>query len=213
MVVDNDPRCKKNGRCVITVLTRRRCQKCRYNRCQLAGMTPDAVLNEDQKRIRFRKVNQKRQMLTSQRQRGRNSSTRVTERVVVEDVRVVNVDDDEDHDDDDDDGDAVDVNVVENDDEELSHTVVDREEQPVPETFVPINQEIIQVECHSEDEEMVSIPDNENEIIGKCSIENEESLSEVQTFIDYSSDKLMTGINSVVQSYKVCILIPTRSPF
>jgi hypothetical protein len=175
-------------------------------------MIPDAVLNEDQKRIRFRKVNQQRQMLTRQRQRGRNSTTRVSERVAIEDVRVVNEDDDEDHDDDDD-GDAVDVNVVENDDEELSHSLDDRKEQPVPDNLVPINQEIIQVERHSEDAEMVSTADNEIEITRKCSIENEESLSEVQTFVDYSSDKFITGINSVVQSYKVYILLTTLSPF
>ena len=42
--------CKKGGNCVITIKTRRRCQKCRYNRCLQTGMNPDAVLDDDQKK-------------------------------------------------------------------------------------------------------------------------------------------------------------------
>lgn len=57
--------CKKGGDCVITVKTRRRCQKCRYNRCMMTGMSPEAVLDEDQKKIRFRKLLLKRQRLES----------------------------------------------------------------------------------------------------------------------------------------------------
>lgn len=53
--------CKKNDDCIITVATRRRCQKCRYDRCVAAGMRSDAVLDEDQKKIRFRKLLMKRQ--------------------------------------------------------------------------------------------------------------------------------------------------------
>ena len=55
--------CKKAEDCVITVKTRRRCQKCRYNRCLMTGMSPEAVLDEDQKKIRFRKLLSKRQRL------------------------------------------------------------------------------------------------------------------------------------------------------
>lgn len=55
--------CKKGGNCTITVKTRRRCQKCRYNRCIQTGMSPDAVLDDDQKKIRFRKLLLKRQRL------------------------------------------------------------------------------------------------------------------------------------------------------
>ena len=53
--------CKKSEDCTITVATRRRCQKCRYERCIVAGMNPDAVLNDDQKKVRFRKLLMKRQ--------------------------------------------------------------------------------------------------------------------------------------------------------
>ena len=53
--------CKKGGQCLVTVKTRRRCQKCRYERCLMTGMNPEAVLDESQKKIRFRKLLLKRQ--------------------------------------------------------------------------------------------------------------------------------------------------------
>jgi len=49
--------------CFITTANRRRCQRCRYNRCLKAGMKPESVLTDDQKKIRFRKVNLKKSML------------------------------------------------------------------------------------------------------------------------------------------------------
>jgi hypothetical protein len=48
--------CKKVNQCVLTVATRRSCQKCRYERCLVAGMRPEAVLDMEQKKIRFRKL-------------------------------------------------------------------------------------------------------------------------------------------------------------
>ena len=52
--------CKNSGQCQITFKNRRRCQKCRYEKCIFTGMTPEAVLSEDQKHIRFRKLLQKK---------------------------------------------------------------------------------------------------------------------------------------------------------
>ena len=48
--------CRKTGNCDLNVKNRRACQKCRYVRCRLAGMDADAVLTEQQRQFRFRKV-------------------------------------------------------------------------------------------------------------------------------------------------------------
>ncbi|TRY72727.1 hypothetical protein TCAL_00265 [Tigriopus californicus] len=45
--------CVFNGRCEITVRNRRSCRKCRYDLCLQAGMRPELVLDEAQKRQRF----------------------------------------------------------------------------------------------------------------------------------------------------------------
>ncbi len=44
------------GSCAITVKTRRSCQRCRYDRCLAAGMRPEFVMSDEQKRARFRNV-------------------------------------------------------------------------------------------------------------------------------------------------------------
>jgi hypothetical protein len=51
-----DLKCKFGGNCIVTKPTRRRCQKCRHSLCLKAGMNPDAVMTEEQKQIRFRKL-------------------------------------------------------------------------------------------------------------------------------------------------------------
>lgn len=68
--------CKKIGLCSISVATRRRCQKCRYDRCLRAGMNPEAVLDEGQKKVRFRKL-----LMKQQKQRARQTkATEMTRR-------------------------------------------------------------------------------------------------------------------------------------
>ena len=51
---DPEFKCKFSDDCFVGVKNRRRCQRCRYNRCLKAGMNPDAVLTDEQKLIRFR---------------------------------------------------------------------------------------------------------------------------------------------------------------
>ena len=58
--------CKQNNACEITVKNRRRCQKCRYDLCLKIGMTPKAVLTEDQKKIRFKNAIKKKEVRSSQ---------------------------------------------------------------------------------------------------------------------------------------------------
>jgi len=45
-------KCKKSGRCITSGPLRRKCKRCRYERCLKAGMKPEAVLNGDEKKIR-----------------------------------------------------------------------------------------------------------------------------------------------------------------
>ena len=52
--------CSFDAKCVITPTTRRNCQQCRYQKCIQAGMSPDAVLTDQEKRIRFRKFNHRK---------------------------------------------------------------------------------------------------------------------------------------------------------
>ncbi len=48
--------CKQGGGCVVTPGNRRRCQKCRYERCLVAGMRPECVMDEQQRRTRSTKM-------------------------------------------------------------------------------------------------------------------------------------------------------------
>eukprot|EP00095_Tigriopus_kingsejongensis_P000593 snap_masked-scaffold95_size379157-processed-gene-0.8 protein:Tk00593 transcript:snap_masked-scaffold95_size379157-processed-gene-0.8-mRNA-1 annotation:"PREDICTED: uncharacterized protein LOC778670" len=47
--------CKNASQCQINAKNRRRCQKCRYDRCLEHGMKPSCVLDEIQRKTRFRK--------------------------------------------------------------------------------------------------------------------------------------------------------------
>ena len=55
--------CTRGDSCVITVANRRKCKKCRFRLCQEAGMTESAILTEEQKKLRFRKMLQKREAM------------------------------------------------------------------------------------------------------------------------------------------------------
>ena len=55
--------CSRDENCVITVTNRRKCKRCRYRLCQIAGMTESAILTEEQKKMRFRKMIQKREQV------------------------------------------------------------------------------------------------------------------------------------------------------
>ena len=57
--------CTRGDGCVITVANRRKCKKCRFRLCQEAGMTESAILTEEQKKLRFRKMLQKREAMTN----------------------------------------------------------------------------------------------------------------------------------------------------
>jgi len=56
--------CKNGGKCSVTRENRRKCQKCRLERCLQAGMSHLAILTPEQKRARFRRLikKQERQM-------------------------------------------------------------------------------------------------------------------------------------------------------
>ncbi len=53
--------CKSGGDCEVTARTRRRCQSCRYDRCLRAGMRPEFVMDEEQRRVRMEKCRRKRE--------------------------------------------------------------------------------------------------------------------------------------------------------
>jgi len=54
------PPCKERGECDITYTDRKLCTACRYKKCLRVGMAPCLVLNEDDKRIRFKKHHEKK---------------------------------------------------------------------------------------------------------------------------------------------------------
>ena len=53
--------CKSGGRCVVSRKNRRKCQKCRLDRCLEAGMSHLAILTDEQKKRRFRKMLMRRE--------------------------------------------------------------------------------------------------------------------------------------------------------
>ena len=51
--------CRKGGKCIITLKTRKNCQKCRFDACLAAGMKTSWVLTDDERYRRFRKHREK----------------------------------------------------------------------------------------------------------------------------------------------------------
>lgn len=68
--------CKTDNNCVITTANRRQCQHCRYKRCLAAGMRPEAVLDEKQKRYHFRKLLQRQEKRLAKMNRMSGQSSR-----------------------------------------------------------------------------------------------------------------------------------------
>ncbi len=58
--------CKKDGQCPITT-RRKKCRKCRYDKCIANGMRPDGVLNEEQRKVRFRNALRKKELASNSR--------------------------------------------------------------------------------------------------------------------------------------------------
>ena len=62
----------------MTVESRQKCKKCRYDKCLKSGMNPDAILSEDQKEIRFRKTLTKKRILAGQQNVGQEQQVPAT---------------------------------------------------------------------------------------------------------------------------------------
>eukprot|EP00092_Neocalanus_flemingeri_P003613 GFUD01003877.1.p1 GENE.GFUD01003877.1~~GFUD01003877.1.p1 ORF type:complete len:682 (+),score=79.52 GFUD01003877.1:382-2427(+) len=58
---DELPLCKGESRCAITAAVRKQCAACRYDKCLRIGMRPELVLDDDEKKTRFRKFLSKKQ--------------------------------------------------------------------------------------------------------------------------------------------------------
>lgn len=64
--------CKKEGKCNVTAKNRKKCQRCRYDKCVEMGMNPSLVLTDEQKKVRFRKMLEKKGSLGFPRKRANN---------------------------------------------------------------------------------------------------------------------------------------------
>lgn len=97
------PPCKERRQCVITYTDRKLCTSCRYQKCLRSGMIPSLVLNEDDKRIRFKKLHQKKKEdLIKFRSLGGVENEMFYQHIDNEGIEE-NSDDNDDEDDDDDD--------------------------------------------------------------------------------------------------------------
>ena len=69
-------KCKDKGKCEIDENNRRKCKRCRFDRCKSAGMKPDCVLNEGQVQVRFRKMLKKKKQ---RKKASKDKDTKVSE--------------------------------------------------------------------------------------------------------------------------------------
>lgn len=67
--------CKKEGKCDITSKNRKKCQRCRYDRCLHVGMNPSLVLTDEQKKVRFRKMLEKKGTMGFTRKRANTNAS------------------------------------------------------------------------------------------------------------------------------------------
>jgi len=56
------PMCKHNGSCTVIYKERKQCAACRYQKCLTVGMKQELVLNDDDKKVRFKKLLEKKEM-------------------------------------------------------------------------------------------------------------------------------------------------------
>merc|ERR1711892_1630987 len=59
------PMCKRSASCTVIYKERKQCAACRYQKCLTVGMKQELVLNDDDKKVRFKKLLEKKVMKCS----------------------------------------------------------------------------------------------------------------------------------------------------
>lgn len=71
--------CPFQGKCEVTIVTRRFCQKCRLEKCFNVGMRKECIMSEEDKIVKRRKIEQNRakRKIQSHHQIGSEKSTKI----------------------------------------------------------------------------------------------------------------------------------------